>query len=713
MTSRSLFPAWILLAALVASAPGVEGGEKDENVFASESCRFRIAKPGADWSFQETGDASKGSYRLVVSLKEAGGKVQVTVRVAMPGASSAVPKRLRDNALKSIEGKPAYTAAKKTVMRLAGRSAPALEVSMESGGETYRIRQGYLAEHGLIFTVGFHAPAKALPSRLSTLEGVCATFRFLEAPPELVGKRRLHALASRCGTEFRWAAEWKPASDQARREKKLLLVLVRSISGFQITNSFLTSTFMDPDVVQLVRHRFVALRFRKSMGAPFESHAVYGLGPSTFGTTLLVVTPEGKVVGDTACYEPTAVHDLLIRCLAANPAWCRVVAPEDLRGAERAAWFLHRGEYEKAGALLRSPAAPEEHRLKAALLRRLRKGEEALDELEKARKSEKAVLDEDLDLDAAVLKIRMRRYREAYALLAGVMNRHPDHRREPEALFWRGACTFGLAGAKRAKAVWDGLIEKYPKSRWAWKAAAVVTATSFAMGSMERLDWPSDEERGILLLPELRALSSAKAREAERDALEYLLSAQRSDGSWMSPSEVMMASKKIPHDFTVAITAIGGLALLPYREEPRVARALHLAAGYLLHAREVAKAVGDRAYFMDYTVWRKAYVLWFFSECIETGFLRKKPLETMLSKIVEELHGKQKSGGGWSYYVTRELGEAKKPSDQSISFCTAAVMSALREAREAGIPLPEAMVSAGLGCLLRMKNGDGTFEYML
>jgi hypothetical protein len=611
----------------------------------------------------DAGDANTGTYTLILHPGNRKGEVQVTLRVnRLPGGVSDA-KALRDKTLASTEGKPAYTGRSKTELDVAGRTAPGLAVEMKARGRNFRVHQFYLVEHGFAFTLGYHAPAGEFDSRLPVFRTILESFRFSELPAERKRERALLALASRCGTEVPWETEWKTASRKGREGRRLILVLVRESGGFQTANSFLTAAFMDPDVLEIARFRFVLLVFRKGMGAPFESHQVYGLGPSTFGTSMLAVTPEGEVVGDTFSYEPSSFCDFLVKLLATHRDRCGVEQPEGLAGPALAEWWLRCGEYARASDLLKSPVSASEHRLRADLLRRARRGEEALRELDRAR-----------------------------ALDDGSLHR---------------------AGASAAGAVWRDLVETHPENRWAWKAASTLAGPAFALGVGRRAAWPSEEVLDSLVVRKRETLPRAEVARAESDALEYLLANQRPDGSWICPTEVAGTSSRVPHDFPVAITAICGLSLLPHREDPRVNRAVHLAVGYLLQAHQIEKAVGRKSYFMDYGVWSKSYVIGFLSEAVEQGVLEKEPLKGVLRELVSDLATIQKSGGGWSYYVTRELGKVGQPSDQSISFCTAAAVMALHEAKQIGVSVPESMMEKALGCLERMKNPDGTFEYML
>ena len=241
----------------------------------------------------------------------------------------------------------------------------------------------------------------------------------------------------------------------------------------------------------------------------------------------------------------------------------------------------------------------------------------------------------------------------------------------------------------------------------------MLKGTAFALGQGERLDWPDDEILATLKFPEFQKLSASRVRKAEQDAIAYLLERQRADGSWISPTEVVLYAKNKTNNFTQAVTAICAQGLLPHREEARVNDAVKRAIDFLIRDRKKEKAEEKIPYYMDYTVWSMAYRLWFFADCIEAGLVEKVDVETMMAEFISEIGKKQKSGGGWSYYVTTDLSNAGQPSNQSISFITAAALYALLETRDAGVSVPKEITDSALGCLERMHNANATFEYML
>jgi len=316
-------------------------------------------------------------------------------------------------------------------------------------------------------------------------------------------------------------------------------------------------------------------------------------------------------------------------------------------------------------------------------------------------------------MEEAAILLRMGRFREAEELLSTFSSLHPTSSRGPEAQYWLGAVRLRLQGKKGGEPIWRGIIESHEDSRWAWKAGGALKSTAFSIGEGEKLAWPPAEILKTLERPPAQPLNHSKRSQAERDAIEFLLRHQRDDGSWISPSEVGQFSDREPDPFTEAVTAICGQGLIPYREEPRVKEALSRAMFYLFEARKIRMAAEKKVYFMDYAVWRNTYVLWFFADCIRTGAGTRKDLEPAMKELVTELRESQKSGGGWTYYISSDLQNTNTPLNVSMSFMTAAVLLALREAKDAGISIPKEMSDAALGCLERMRYSDGVFEYML
>jgi hypothetical protein len=107
-------------------------------------------------------------------------------------------------------------------------------------------------------------------------------------------------------------------------------------------------------------------------------------------------------------------------------------------------------------------------------------------------------------------------------------------------------------------------------------------------------------------------------------------------------------------------------------------------------------------HFMDYSVWARAAHL---------RLLARRPHRPLAGEIVDDLKRLQRPGGGFSYYVTRDL-EGKTRDTQSISFVTAYAALALLDARRAGLAVTDDFLASVLDGLAAMRNPNNTFSYM-
>ncbi len=718
---RSITPVALSLLCLVFSLldpfprSAAAADEEEERIYSSSTHGFAIERPDESWTVKETENPADGLFTFVMEPSDADtGMVQVTVRVK-PLDQEATAKAVRDNLLETTVNKPEYTRKEKKPYKIAGRTAPGMVVEMKAYGRDFRINLAYLVEAGRIYNIQCHAPAAEFAKRAKVFKKIFASFRFIEIKEDDSPERRIRKMAARCGSEIAWVATWDEAAALARKEKKLVLVVFRSLSGFEISDAASSGPFMDPDIVALLEERFVAYRFSKGMEAPFVPQgSSYGIGPLSFGTTFLLATPEGEIVGDTFSAETTAFHDFLVEHLARNPEFRGPPRPGGLKGLDLAEFYLRRGDLDKAAKLLDEPDSARGLRLEASLLRRLKKGDEALTRLEKARQAdggEEAAA--AIALDEAVLLARMGKPEKALKRIEPFPAEHKDSALFPEALFWIGALNLRLEGKEKAEEVWTALVLSHPENRWAWKAAASLESTTFKLGLSERLAWPPEEILAVLGPHEFEKGKAPRLEQAANDAIAFLLRTQRPDGSWICPSEVGLPDSGEGSPFTAAITAICGQSLLSFHEKAGCAEAVDRAVDYILAAWEKYQSREKKVYFMDYTVYTMSYALRFFSAGIEAGWIEREKVAVAMSGFVEEIRSKQRSGGGWSYLMTLDLDKADRPINQSISFITAVALIALIETREAGIEVPEKMIAEATGCLERMRNDDGTFEYML
>ena len=174
----------------------------------------------------------------------------------------------------------------------------------------------------------------------------------------------------------------------------------------------------------------------------------------------------------------------------------------------------------------------------------------------------------------------------------------------PESLYHRAEIE--VASARNPEALWKGLMERHPDSCWAWRAAAqkALDPDGLPRGPMQHL-----YEDFSVLPPKGMASTTGEPAStvdgASRRALDFLLRAQRDDGSWsdarycygwasymirrrikeglLDPSYRVWPDTTLRPNLYIAITALCALALAEWREAApeRVDRALRKAEAYI------------------------------------------------------------------------------------------------------------------------------------
>jgi len=687
---------------------------QDAGEIVRPSHGFALSRPAGDWQLTESPGDQPGSLAITWSDVSSGGRVRLSV-LASP-AKGRSPVELRDHAIQLVGAQPKYSNPRKRTVRVAGRKAAGLDVDVTLEGARYRARLAYLVQDDMAYLLQSVIEAGDRGRQDAVERAFFDSMRLIEIEPQgreedLLLKKR----ADKCGSEFRWASSWDEAARIARKERRLILVYARLYAGIEISDDTLFGAFMDPDVVGLLDERFVALRLTREMDLPLRSPEVYGLSGSSFGTSLIVCDPDGGVVDETFAPGSAEVADLLMRALAARPRATGRKTTGSSEPVARAARHLRRGELAEAWDTLSRIDSLDAHRLRAEILRRRRDGEAALAEVAAAR-AVGGGPEGALDLLEARVLLGLGRSEQARDLLLRLLEREPESAQAKEARYWLGALSLKLDSPEAAADFWRPLALESTDGRWSWRAAAALLSSGFKLGVGRGLAWPAPEMKAALESPGFERLSAREAGRARAGALAYLLSRQRKDGSWISPSEISGSVDPRDNQLTVAITAICARSLLPHRQAPGVDAALEGALGWLNRARERSRAAKDVAFYMDYSVYANAYEIRFLAAALADGWIADPEAAAAareaIAELVLRLEAKQRKGGGWSYYLRSDL-NSTTVLNQSISFITAAATIGLIRAQQAGVTLPEGLLERALDCLERMRNDNLTFEYSL
>jgi len=703
-------PLGSLLSAVAAVTLAFGTAAFEGTTYRNEGSGFQVELPDG-WSVAEVADAGATLHVKFTPAKTE--SVQLSVRV-YPESSVGGPSAVRKLALDAVGDDERYSRQKLgTAVIGEAKDALAFQIDTRSDGGTLRVHQRYVTRNGRSYVLQSVARRASFQKLARRFDAIWATFELLEPTAEEADRRQLLALAARCGSQVHWAGSWAEAARRARTEHKLVLVTAWIYRGFNLPDATMGLVFTDPDVVELVNERYVPYRLTRELDVPFAAHDVYGMGRFTFGAAALLVTHEGEVVDEAGL----ATYGFLARGVDLHAAYPGPPMPSEahlLTPLARAALRLRRGELEDAAFELALLEGPEAHRLTAVLDRRLYRAEEALTELGKARAaSNDEAFEDELLVDEAAMLFRVGRLREGIELLRAFAAEdagHAEHERLPEALYRLGAGRAQLEGHEQAEREWTRLIDDFPDSPWAWLAASTMTSTAYSIGMERRLEWPSTDDLAELATPDYERLPTGEALRAEHDAALWLLANQAGDGSWFTPTELRRDRDEPADDFKLAITAICAQSLIGRRADEEVARSIERALDWLVPAYERSFESGGEAFFMDYGVWSRAFVLACLAASVDAGLREAAALEATVGHLIAELAAKQKPGGGWSYYVKSDL-SSSATSERSISFTTAAVVLALQRARRSGFDVPEALLEGGLDCLETTRTRPGVYEY--
>jgi len=536
----------------------------------------------------------EGQAQLVLGPPEGDAMLRFSVRVSpAPGASD--PRALRDQLVNNLGGRSDLSDLDEVELTIADRPAPGIGVTITVGDKVLRIEQHLLIENGQLYVLEARAPESDFRAQTQHFSVLREGFGFLALSDDQVAEQRLEKIAARCGSEVGFATSWKEAAKRARAERKLILVRAMMLDGFSMTDADMVVGFMNPDVVELVQERYVPLSLRKGMPSPLADPEHYGIGPLGFGRGLLLVTPDGRVVQDGV----GDLYEFLLDGLDRDSEFPGPPTPYASDPLEQARIHLRRGELARAEALLREPTTARGHQLAASLHSRRRQGALALASLEAARSAPGGdELAGDITLDEAWVLSSLARNADARDLTDAFLEAHPDHPRTIEARFLLGLSRGALVGPSAATGVWSEFVTEHPENRWAWQAAGLLSSTAFGAAGKFKTGWLTDEVLEAQKQKAFEPLPTDEASLAEHQAVEWLLAHQRSDGSWVSPAEKSNVASAEPNEFTLAITAICGQALLTHGADEH-ADAVQQALEAVISIHDLFRSRAPVRYFMD------------------------------------------------------------------------------------------------------------------
>jgi hypothetical protein len=720
---------------------------------APAASQGEVLAPGAGFSltvdveaWEHTTQETDGRLSvLAVGPPALGGLVQLSIQVSAspeegPEASLKAISMIRDQVANAAQIK----LGEAIELAIDGKTAHGVVVEQSNAGVDFRVHLYFMHTNGFQYRIQFHAPAENFDEHWPHAQQVLKSFRRIEVDAATAKQQSLGQLAARCGSLVDWAPHWKDAAARAKSEGKLIVVAIHSIPGFNLGDPLMQGPFSDEEVVTLMNNRFVGFVWHRGKDAPFVDPKMFGLGPSTFGSGLLIVKPSGEVVRQVFLPSAIFVAEALRNTIANTPGAAASLVPADLSRADRLRYALDHGRMKDAAEwsipLSASGSAEDPaYSLQRARYHRIQRDAKAgIAAAELGLKNgPRAELRAALLLELERLHIGAREIEKAVVhnksladLVASASNTEPlpdsiqaEHSLSSIMLAWaQGEKQAAIDSAHE-------LCESLPEQAQAWQAAAALIGPAFKMETTPDLGWPDDYAFEAAQIPAAAdPVESLEIESSLSDAIGWLMLAQEADGNWRTPHDIG-ESQIAPDPVTMATQVIAIKALLDYAavsDDQDLAKLCREAASrgleqYLKNRELVRKHPREVAY-MDYTCWGSSYgVIGLIAvlEHFDAGNINPSrhqlgKINGELRQLVSELVRIQQQNGGWSYYLSGEVGG--EATVAAMSFTTATVLMALKGAQDArrfDLEVDPTVFERGYDCLMSMRGTNAAFEYMI
>ncbi|NNE92326.1 MAG: terpene cyclase/mutase family protein [Verrucomicrobiales bacterium] len=217
-----------------------------------------------------------------------------------------------------------------------------------------------------------------------------------------------------------------------------------------------------------------------------------------------------------------------------------------------------------------------------------------------------------------------------------------------------------------------------------------------------------------------REVTKQEINQSIERGVAFLVEDQNKDGSWGSPRQTKGLNIYAPvpgahHAFRCAVTAMCVTAIIESdhaKSDDEVSQTLVRGEDYLLKELPKARrAAGDAIY----NVWTHGYGIQALTRMharaeSQKNDARASDIRQVIRSQIDRLERYESVDGGWGYYDFRY--QTAKPSSSSISFTTATMLVAFKEAEEIeGIDVPDKLIERAIDSINRQRKHDNTYAY--
>jgi hypothetical protein len=468
-----------------------------------------------------------------------------------------------------------------------------------------------------------------------------------------------------------WARDWNEAAERSRAERKPILVHAFFQGPIAWSEESAGDDFSLPEVVALVNERYVPLKLGPGVTVPFADPKLYGMGSYTFGSALLVVDPDGRVLRDR--YGPA--WEVLVEGLSADPELDGPPVAQSSDPLDHARALLRHGDLDLALDVATPIQTAAAQHLVARMHALRRNGEKALAALAEAKRLPGCeAIASDLHYDEVLFQLKAGHPRESRALALDFVKTRPDDPRR--------------AGLEKYMKDLDAL--PLPPESLRWSRPSVVESL-----------------RPISSAP----LPPAAAARAAADGADWLVRTQQAQGHWDGPTQYGADLDPALDPLAVATAALAMRALTTQLRRPGAEAAIERSSRWLEHVAGQRRATPFQKGPLDYTAWAWAALVGSLARASEGDPRRRERLAPTLATAIDELVKCRDADGGWSYLTTEGLLAAPKQC-ASMSFTTAFALHALLDARDAALEVPECALEGAIARLEQLRGEDGAFGYL-